>query len=125
MLRCEILTEAIELIDNYLNGQRTLSNDRLSFLILSSLQTFSLQNGTESENEQEFDLLICAAHFIGDGMALHTFANEFFVLLGGKLNESELRNLLELEVKQFAKDRKVRQTFKFLSFGFKMNSNGH
>lgn len=117
MLRCEILTEAIELIDNYLNGQRTLSNDRLSFLILSSLQTFSLQNGTESENEQEFDLLICAAHFIGDGMALHTFANEFFVLLGGKLNESELRNLLELEVKQFAKDRKVRQTFKFLSFG--------
>ncbi|EKM84094.1 hypothetical protein AGABI1DRAFT_104077 [Agaricus bisporus var. burnettii JB137-S8] len=95
-----------ELIDNYLNGQRTLSNDRLSFLILSSLQTFSLQNGTESENEQEFDLLICAAHYIGDGMALHTFANEFFVLLGGKLNESELRNLLELEVKQFAKDRK-------------------
>jgi hypothetical protein len=105
--QCEILTEAIELIDSYLNGQRTLSNDRLSFLILSSLQTFPLPNGIETENGQDFDLLICAAHFIGDGMALHTFADQFFGLLGGALSENGLRDLLEHEVEQFAKDRKV------------------
>jgi hypothetical protein len=95
------------LIDSYLNGQRTLSNDRLSFLIVSSLQPFPLPNGTETENSQEFDLLICAAHFIGDGMALHTFANQFFGLLGSTLRDHELRNLLQQEVDQLAKDRKV------------------
>jgi hypothetical protein len=55
-------------------------------------------NGTEKENaEKTFDLLICAAHWIGDGMALHTFANHFFGLLGGCLSEIELRDLLDQE----------------------------
>jgi hypothetical protein len=31
----------------------------------------------------EHELFICAAHFIGDGMALHQFANDFFGLLDG------------------------------------------
>jgi hypothetical protein len=89
-----------ELIDNYLNGERTLSNNRLSYLVLSSQSTFPLQDGAENENsEQNFDLLICAAHFIGDGMALHTFANHLFGLLGSCLDEPELRVLLEQEFK--------------------------
>jgi len=36
------------------------------------------------------DILICAAHFIGDGMALHQFANDFFNLLGSTKTDSEL-----------------------------------
>lgn len=39
-------------------------------------------------------------HYIGDGMALHTFANHFFGLLGGDLSESELRDFLEQEFKR-------------------------
>ncbi|KAF5352707.1 hypothetical protein D9756_005938 [Leucocoprinus leucothites] len=94
-----------ELIDSYLNGERTLSNKRLSYLILSSRPTPAPQNGTESESpEQNFDLLICAAHWIGDGMALHTFANEFFGLLGSCLDEAELRVLLEQEFKRLHLD---------------------
>ncbi|KAF9454147.1 hypothetical protein P691DRAFT_718074 [Macrolepiota fuliginosa MF-IS2] len=85
-----------ELIDSYLNGDRTLSNDRLSYLILSSGS--APQDGTVDENaEQTFDLLICATHYLGDGMALHTFANHFFGLLGGSLSENELGELLEHE----------------------------
>ncbi|KXN88807.1 hypothetical protein AN958_06676 [Leucoagaricus sp. SymC.cos] len=94
-----------ELIDGYLNGERTLSNDRLSYLILSSQPATVLQEGKEDENvEQNFDLLICAAHFIGDGMALHTFANHFFGLLGSSLDETELRVLLEQEFERLYVD---------------------
>lgn len=36
-------------------------------------------------------------HFIGDGMALHTFANDFFGLLGSTRSDAELEEMLELE----------------------------
>ncbi|KAF8591917.1 hypothetical protein K439DRAFT_1643902 [Ramaria rubella] len=88
------------LIDSYLNGPRTLSNDRVSLLILSSPHYAPLTPPASPlagpqvapphsppspdftpDPEREFDLLICAAHFLGDGMALHAFANDFFSLL--------------------------------------------
>jgi len=85
-----------ELIDSYLNGERTLSNDRLSYLILSS----SSSSNDDDSAHTDFDLLICAAHWIGDGMALHTFANELFHLLGHHASdESALMVLLEQEFK--------------------------
>ncbi|KAI6047920.1 hypothetical protein EDC04DRAFT_2620572 [Pisolithus marmoratus] len=59
-----------ELIDGYLNGERTLSNQRLSYLIIAS----ELSGVLESGPSHNYDLLICAAHFLGDGMALHQFA---------------------------------------------------
>lgn len=31
--------------------------------------------------EQEYDMLLLCTHFLGDGMALHTTANELFTLL--------------------------------------------
>jgi hypothetical protein len=46
------------------------------------------------------ELLICATHFIGDGMALHQFANDFFGMLGGGLSEEELDQLVVDEWKQ-------------------------
>jgi hypothetical protein len=91
-----------ELIDEYLNGSRTLSNDRLSYLILSRPeQTENSASVQPGENEltesQQYDLLICATHFLGDGMALHQFANDFFSLLGSSKSQHELQTVLKDE----------------------------
>ena len=74
-----------ELIDAYLNGPRTLSNARLSYLLASYPHSDDLCN---SDATTEFNIMICAVHFLGDGMALHQTANDFFLLLGGKSNDS-------------------------------------
>ena len=83
----------IELIDSYLNGPRTLSNDRLSYLIVSS----RMSSTNSMENAGDYDFLICATHFLGDGMALHQFANDFFGLLGSSSTTSDLAMLLSEE----------------------------
>lgn len=82
----------IELIDSYLNGPRTLSNDRLSYLVLSTSEA-------SETSSPSHDILICAAHFLGDGMALHQFANDFFTLLGSAKTSGELEALLTDEYK--------------------------
>ncbi|TRM66058.1 hypothetical protein BD626DRAFT_486622 [Schizophyllum amplum] len=92
------------LIDEYLNGPRTLHNDRISYLILSDTAGTALptppaspgphDSAANSRPRPNHDLLICATHFLGDGMALHTFANDFFGLIGGSANEGELSELL-------------------------------
>lgn len=51
------------------------------------------------EETQQYDLLICAMHFLGDGMALHTFANDFFGLLGSDKTDLELELQLSEEWK--------------------------
>lgn len=104
------------LIDAYLNGPRTLGNERLSYLILGSVpaeRTASIptpaatpapsQERAEAfptfsgDDVQEYDLLICATHFVGDGMALHTFANEFFRLIAGKDKNGNEKTTEEIE----------------------------
>lgn len=90
------------LIDSYLNGPRTLSNDCLSYLILSCRADITMGLPTPPhtplgdkdinigiDSSCDFDLLICAAHFIGDGMALHTFGNDLLSLLAGQQNKAE------------------------------------
>ncbi|KAI0830500.1 hypothetical protein BC628DRAFT_1407988 [Trametes gibbosa] len=108
-----------ELIDTYLNGARTLSNSRLSYLIVSEPANSPVlmptpprtpspttaqseadpasEDESEIESKREYELLICAMHFLGDGMALHQFANDFFGLLGGAKSDAELHDLLEEE----------------------------
>ncbi|KZT30818.1 hypothetical protein NEOLEDRAFT_1144356 [Neolentinus lepideus HHB14362 ss-1] len=103
-----------ELISSYLNGPRTLSNERLSYLILSqpssqlipsppvtptlsSSSEDSQKESPSSEYEGTYDLLICAAHFLGDGMALHQFAHDFFTLLGSEKPQTELVAQLQCE----------------------------
>ena len=108
------------LIDSYLNGPRTLSNERLSYLIVSHTPTSDIQLPTppltpriSTEESAELfarltcddrvfnhELLICASHFIGDGMALHQFANDFFGLLGGGFSQEELDQFVVDEWKQ-------------------------
>ncbi|THG97375.1 hypothetical protein EW145_g7627, partial [Phellinidium pouzarii] len=46
-------------------------------------------SSSSDEEIRDYDLLICATHFLGDGMALHRFANEFFVLLAGQTDGKE------------------------------------
>ena len=85
-----LLTMGAELIDTYLNGPRTLSNERLSYLVVSS-------EDKSQDAERNYDFLICATHFLGDGMALHSFANDFFGLLGGTLDDKSLEEKLSTE----------------------------
>lgn len=106
-----LTTFASDLIDSYLNGPRTLSNDRLSYLIVSQsdfddillspppspsveLESIDLDEDGSTSN---YDILICATHFLGDGMALHQFANDFFGILGSSQNNAELVGTLEQE----------------------------
>ncbi|OBZ78702.1 hypothetical protein A0H81_01213 [Grifola frondosa] len=103
-----------ELIDAYLNGSRTLSDSRLSYLIISvpkedvamptpprtpspSRTAREIAVPPEDEAERQFELLICAMHFLGDGMALHQFANDFFSLLGSEKSDVELNAVLAQE----------------------------
>ncbi|KAH7927276.1 hypothetical protein BV22DRAFT_295710 [Leucogyrophana mollusca] len=101
-------TSKDDLIDSYLNGPRTLSNERLSYLIVSQRgstlpsppltprPSSPLPHKQETPS-QNHDLLICAAHFLGDGMALHQFANDFFGLLGSEKTQGELETQLNEE----------------------------
>ncbi len=70
---------AAALLDGYLNGERTLSDERLSYLVISTPEAEF--NSPDTEHEQEYDFWLFSTHFLGDGMALHTTANEFFNLL--------------------------------------------
>ncbi|EJD40844.1 hypothetical protein AURDEDRAFT_115711 [Auricularia subglabra TFB-10046 SS5] len=118
-----------DLIDGYLNGPRTLGNSRLSYLILSSPSHLHLHTppsppktpqlsrpgspasfseerpgGPPVAPDAELDILIAATHFVGDGIALHTFANDFLQLIAGidegtgaQRTEAQLLAILEEE----------------------------
>ncbi|GAA5838397.1 hypothetical protein JCM9279_003231 [Rhodotorula babjevae] len=78
-----------DLLDEYLNGPRFLSDDRLAHLVISTPHhTFAPSEtgaaaAVDADAEQEYDLFLLSTHFIGDGMALHSTANELFTLLAG------------------------------------------
>ncbi|ORY69307.1 hypothetical protein BCR35DRAFT_269770, partial [Leucosporidium creatinivorum] len=80
-----------ELLDSYLNGSRTLSDERLSYLVFSTPETSFLP--ADLEQEQEYDMHLFCTHFLGDGMALHTTANELFTLLAAKPAEEGEPNI--------------------------------
>ncbi|EIN13965.1 hypothetical protein PUNSTDRAFT_95410 [Punctularia strigosozonata HHB-11173 SS5] len=91
-----------ELIDAYLNGPRTLSSNRLSYLIVSrpsAPRSAPADDAPHEEREslQDFEILLCATHYLGDGMALHTCANDFFTILGGPLTQEALIQILSDE----------------------------
>ena len=63
-----------DIIGLYLNGPRSLSSDRLAMLVVAD------------KGEGSYEVMLCATHYLGDGMALHTFMNEFYQLLGDTAN---------------------------------------
>ncbi|CAE6470327.1 unnamed protein product [Rhizoctonia solani] len=77
-----------DLLSNYLNGPRLLSARRTSFLIVAR----------DPEQNNSWHLMLCAMHCIGDGMALHTCANELLLLLGVGGSVDELRKVIALEL---------------------------
>ena len=109
----------VDLLEWYLNGPRTLSNERLSYLVVSRtpapdgelptppatpLNSVDPPDGlteevADSDRVVDFELFICAAHFIGDGMALHQFANDFFGLLGSASSAEDIERLVAGEWK--------------------------
>lgn len=106
-----------DLIESYLNGPRTLSNERLSYLVVSQTPAKLLtppstprisevspvrppERLTDDDIATDYELFICAAHSIGDGMALHQFANDFFGLLGCASSQEAMEQLVADEWKQ-------------------------
>jgi hypothetical protein len=81
-----------DLLASYLNGPRLLSSSRTSFLILA--------RDPESESGDNWHLLLCAMHCIGDGMALHACANEMLLLFGQGDGVDELREVVALELEK-------------------------
>lgn len=111
-----------ELVDSYLNGARTLSNSRLSYLVLSQpalgaiptpprtpspsraglaaqqdVPGLSELDASENASIGRFDVLFAAMHYLGDGMALHQCANDFFRLVASDKSDDELATVLEDE----------------------------
>lgn len=94
--------EVKDILDEYLNGPRTLSDDMLAKLMITT-ETPSPTSSPKAEqaaedDEREYNFWLFATHFLGDGMALHTTANEFFELLGGGLEKLQAENKLEWDV---------------------------
>jgi hypothetical protein len=93
-----------ELLNRYLNGKRILGSDHLSHLFFSSRfsktsLTASLEHLRanleedsirDTEEPTKYDILIATTHYIGDGMALHNFATEFFTLLSSQVGPAQL-----------------------------------
>lgn len=105
-----------EVIDGCLNGPRLLASDRVSYLLVSRAptqepypsppQTPSLSSvGQEAfkvrgEEKHEFQVLLTSLHCLGDGMAMHTLANDFFSIIGGSMSDDELRTYVAAEWKK-------------------------
>ncbi|KAJ7098306.1 hypothetical protein C8R44DRAFT_811305 [Mycena epipterygia] len=78
-----------ELISAYMDGPRILSNEYLSYLIISEPEDIS------DHEASEYHILMCAPHFIGDGTALHQSTHELICLLTSEKTNAELAEELE------------------------------
>ncbi|KAG5652510.1 hypothetical protein H0H81_004782 [Sphagnurus paluster] len=130
-----------ELISNYMNGARTLSDQHLSYLVISAsprspyayASTTSTSAGSappaaapaptnpdpvhdwlqhppaqgpapgsveeaqaQLEGEAEYDLLMCAPHYTGDGTSLHQATHDLLVLLASDASEEVILGGVDL-----------------------------
>jgi hypothetical protein len=85
-------------VDEYLNGPRTLHDAALSTLVFVAPAFVTPPSSPGRAAEHQYELLLCAAHFIGDGMALHSFMNEFYSLLGSDLDKRDLEDMVERQI---------------------------
>ncbi|CAK5272170.1 unnamed protein product [Mycena citricolor] len=72
-----------ELFSAYMDGPRILSDERLSFLVISS-------QGPQDVHSSEYGIFMCAPHFLGDGTALHLTTHELVSLLTSGKADAEL-----------------------------------
>jgi hypothetical protein len=78
-----------ELISDYMNGPRLLSNDRLSYAVISSTSS------SEAPDHIDYSLFVCATHFIGDGAALNQSAHDLLCILTSTQSDEELKKELD------------------------------
>ena len=81
-------TRDIDIIDSYLNGPRTLSPNRLASLIVAD-------RGQGEDGLTNFEVMLLSTHFLGDGMALHTFMNEFYTLLASTKTSNDFLDMIQ------------------------------
>ena len=107
-----IIRSRSELTDSFVNGQRTLSDDCLSYLMISQpgmstsfidslLYLLYLSTETEIKSQgasRRYDLYFCATHFSGDGISINKLANHFLGLLGSDNTQSQLDTILSDEL---------------------------
>lgn len=95
----DVLTDGSvdDLVDDYLNGPRFLSTDRLSYIHLAA-------RVDDTSLVREYNLLMYIAHVVCDGYSAHGICNSLFVLLGSSHarglsvnNNEELASLLQYE----------------------------
>ena len=73
-----------------MNGPRKLSNSYLSYLVISSPPT-----DDDAATGIDCNLLMCAPHLIGDGIALHRTTHDLVCLLTSELNDEDVQKVLE------------------------------
>ena len=86
--RFAYLGSGSDIVSTYLNGPRTLSNDCLAMLVVAVPET----------EDGEYEIMLCATHYLGDGMALHTFMNEFYTLLGSDRSIDDFVAVIEKQL---------------------------
>lgn len=86
ILSCSAQNEITELISKYMDGPRELSNKFLSMLIISTPDA----TGEDATGLVDFDLLMCAPHFIGDGTSLHQSTHDLLCIITSPKSDSEL-----------------------------------
>lgn len=90
------------MVHSYLNGTRTLSNDRLSVLMLGHPDP-SVFESPNAPSPADFSVMMCGTHFIGDGHSLHQTSNDLFTMLNSRQSGdsnaplSDLHALLQTE----------------------------
>lgn len=110
-MRFDFERSSRSVVDAYLNGDRSLSDHMLSKLVLVAPALYtppaspgreSARYAQEAQDRGMYELMLCATHFIGDGMALHTTMNEFYTLLGSDKTVRELEGMLRQELSREA-----------------------
>ncbi|EJD40848.1 hypothetical protein AURDEDRAFT_69593 [Auricularia subglabra TFB-10046 SS5] len=86
-----------DLVNTYLNGPRTLSNDRLSYVVVATPQDTPGFPFAVDGPGQEFHFLLAAPHCLGDGMALYRMSDEFFEMLASEKTDEDLKDVLHSE----------------------------
>ncbi|KAF5366079.1 hypothetical protein D9757_012389 [Collybiopsis confluens] len=82
----------VNLISNYLNGPQTLSDERMSYLVICNPMESIYNDG----HNGQFELFMCAPHFIGDGASLHQCTHKFMTLLVSPQSSYDLLQILIL-----------------------------
>ncbi|KAL0573471.1 hypothetical protein V5O48_008479 [Marasmius crinis-equi] len=83
-----------KLISDYMDGPRTLSSTSLSCLVISE------PNPHLKGDEGEYDLLMCAPHYLGDGASLHQCTHDLLLLLASPVADADLEQNLVLQIQQ-------------------------